>query len=130
MEPFCHLWISICFVLLQLSPLGSEIVQCVGSDGHSEIEISRLGNCFTCLEEESHETQLEEPFGDHCGVCIDIPLNSPFPSFFGKRISYTPKLVAQPPKLQSCALVQRVKPESEFRNNAFHLIKTSIVLLI
>ncbi len=55
-----------------------DVVRCIGEDGHSELELSDLEGCFSCIEEDDHDSYLvSAPEDGHCGVCVDIPLSTP-----------------------------------------------------
>lgn len=72
-------------IMVTLAPATVDLVFCLGTNGHSEIELATMGNCFDCFDtDNNNETSLSEVDhgGDsenHCGSCTDLVL-SPEPS--------------------------------------------------
>lgn len=78
MQFFSGITSKIVFLSLLLAPVQQGLVACIGADGHQEIEISSMGNCFSCLGEDDHDLAPSETSTDvdHCGDCTDIPLTN------------------------------------------------------
>lgn len=76
MQFFSGIAPNIVFLTMLLAPIQQDLVACIGADGHQEIEISSMGNCFSCLGADDHDLAPSEttPDVDHCGDCTDIPL--------------------------------------------------------
>jgi len=70
--------IGICAMLLIGAPY-NDLVQCIGDDGHVEIERSNMGNCSSwhgLSELPEFVTSIPSTKTSHCGICVDIPLDS------------------------------------------------------
>jgi len=116
------------FLAIVIIPHGfSDLVLCVGEDGHLEIEVSLQGSCFSCVSQDDHDQSefgsLEE---DHCGNCLDMAFSTssgaqnlsrhssppavpqaPVPFAERNYLEYlTPQLYPQPPPLAFPALVR------------------------
>jgi hypothetical protein len=67
------------FLLFSGHAHSSVLALCVGVDGHVELEFAIGGDCATDVDDhaESVEELHSQPEADldHCGSCVDIPIN-------------------------------------------------------
>ncbi len=71
-------------LLFFVAPAPMELVFCLGSNGHSELELAGFGNCFDCFKSDHQEAaeleaQDHKNGESHCGSCTDLALD-PDPS--------------------------------------------------
>lgn len=88
-------------ILVMPHSVHSELVLCIGQDGHLEIEFAEAGKCVDCLVSDEHHSSSTRGIGlstDHCGTCNDIRLaNQDIQARQGSVFSSFVKISSVPP---------------------------------